>query len=245
MSDVEQIHSLLLQQKEELFQRLDSWLLKAEGALSRSATWPRDGIVAWEGGGLRPGGEAQRPGGRLRWPPGSHADSSVALRLSSEEVGDGIDHMSSKKTLRQNMTTTWEYEEAKDSCGNAGAGERPADLHRYFIQQHFPHPGGLHDPWWVTSTWAKSPSRRYGSGDSGGTGHLGSVTEISNSIFLGIQLEIGTYNEGNVLIFLAIHLQLGSARRADMLGTGWGTGAWHGQQHHQQQPTHSSGAPGA
>lgn len=43
---------------QELFQRLDSWLLKAEGALSRSvATWqPRGGTVWGPGrGGLCPG----------------------------------------------------------------------------------------------------------------------------------------------------------------------------------------------
>lgn len=197
-NDVPQIQRLLLQQKEELFQRLDTWLSKAEEALLRNpqaAQVPDLGhLFASAPCPARSGGNS--PGAPVPTPGSAMSEvlpqlSQNARQYSSEDTNSVLDHSLSKRTLpRRTMTGLEEYEEAKEE------GHRVEGLKKLMSESKVIR----------TDTMAACKKRAAAIASNPFFNFAVALVIISNSVFLGIQLELGTQNSGNAMAFLVGHL---------------------------------------
>lgn len=203
-NDVQQIHRLLLQQKEELFHRLDTWLSKAEEHLLRNPSAVPDlGMLLARA--TPDAGNASNSPGALPVPP--HAASSVptpgsaveevlpqlsyAARQVSEDASSVLDHSLSKRSLpRKAMTGLEEYEEAKEE------GQRVEVLKKLMSESKVIRTDAMAECKKRAADIASNPFFNFAV----------ALVIISNSIFLGIQLELGMQNSGNAMAFLVGHL---------------------------------------
>lgn len=209
-SGMEQVANLLLQQREELFQRLDAWLVKADETLmmrgafhmelppwrAPPSTMTSEYIIPEQPNGPKdPETQSQEASQAGRSSPGKSPGKYIFERSHSED--GNLDHSQSKKSLnRKGLTSSLEeYEEAKEQEQQVQDLKKQINLSKSLIPES-PMTRGLNTCRSVAIQISTNPVFNI----------VVALIIISNSIFLGVQLELGTAESGNAMVFLVGHL---------------------------------------